>query len=213
MITDGRTLRRIHNIDAVLEATMALLADTGVPPTPDEVAERSGVSVSSIYRYFDSPVEMYRLAAERRLAGVQHLAAIDHTGEGTLEERINRFVDNRFLLYEVAAPVGRAWNRVDSRNPAIVARRDEILAALRQQTETHFATQLNALDPTERLMVATTIDAMFQVSTVDHIVDTLGLEPSVVAGLLRLLLHRLLEPMAPTSAQDSTGSTQRPPLR
>lgn len=192
--TDGRTLRRRHNIEAVLDATMDLLAANGIPPTPEQVAEHSGVSVSSIYRYFDSPTEMYEQAAERRIAAVQHLAAIDNIGEGTLEHRIDYFVSNRLALYEVAGPVGRAWNRLAHHNPSVVERRAWILAALRAQTETHFAPELDRMDAGERLMVLTTIDAMFQVSTVDHIVGTLGVDLEAHSAAVRALLRRLLDP-------------------
>lgn len=179
-------------MSAVLDATMDLFAETGAPPTPEAVADRSGISLSSVYRYFDTPDDMYQLAAERQVAKIQHLAAIGNIGEGPLADRIDRYVDNRLKLHEVAAPVGRAWIRLAQRNPDVAERRDTALAALRAQTLQHFAPEFDAMDPDRHLMVSATIDTMFQVSSLDHCLDHFGADLATMGGVYRQLLHELL---------------------
>lgn len=49
---DGRKLRRQRNVDAVL-ATVLEMLEGSETPTLKVIAERSGVTIRSIYRYFD----------------------------------------------------------------------------------------------------------------------------------------------------------------
>lgn len=192
--TDGRNLRRQRNITTVLEATMELFAETGSPPTPEDVAERSGVSVSSIYRYFDSPGEMHKLAAEHRATHMQHLAEIPDIGQGPLSERIDRFMANRLDLYSAGASVARAWARLAERNPEVAQRRTAALMGLRTQTEAHFAPELDAMTPDDRYVVSTALDTMLQVATAEHCFNHLGMSRDEVGALYCALLERLLTP-------------------
>ena len=50
--TDGRTARRDRNREAVLDAALALFTAGELEPTAAAVAERSGVSLRSVYRYW-----------------------------------------------------------------------------------------------------------------------------------------------------------------
>ena len=50
---DGRTARRDRNRDAVLDAVIELFTEGHVGLVAADVAERSGVSLRSVYRYFD----------------------------------------------------------------------------------------------------------------------------------------------------------------
>jgi len=178
---------------------MDLFAATGNPPSPEEVAGRCGVSVSSIYRYFGSPGQMYVLAAGRQADRLAHLAALERPGEGPLAERIERFVDNRLSLYAAAAPVARAWNRLGERNPGILARQRAALGMLRAQTEEHFAPELDRMDARQRRTAITTIDTLFQVASADYCLGVLGLDTLALREVHADLLTGLLagQPGAP----------------
>ena len=52
-------------VDAILEATIELLVEEGPQTTTNRIAERAGVSVGSLYRYFPNKDALFDGAAER----------------------------------------------------------------------------------------------------------------------------------------------------
>ena len=63
--SDGRTARRDRNREAVLDAVLELFSEDAASPAPDDVAARSGVSLRSVYRYFDDMETLIRAAMAR----------------------------------------------------------------------------------------------------------------------------------------------------
>jgi len=61
---DGRNARRERNRVAVIEAAFALVREGKTPPAVDDIAERAGVSVSSIFRNFDGLADLQRQALD-----------------------------------------------------------------------------------------------------------------------------------------------------
>lgn len=104
---DGRTLRRERGRAAVTDAMIELVLEGHLPPSAEQLAARSGVSVASVFRYFDGLDDLRRAATEVYLQRYDHLFEIPDIGEGPLVERIERLVDARLRLYEVAGPMGR----------------------------------------------------------------------------------------------------------
>src|SRR3546814_2134204 len=64
--TDGRSLRRDRNRMAVIDAVLALYDSGNLAPSSDDIAERAGTSVRSVFRYFDDVDDMLRAAIGRR---------------------------------------------------------------------------------------------------------------------------------------------------
>jgi AcrR family transcriptional regulator len=104
--TDGRSLRRERNRDFVVEALLDLLGE-GVRPTAQDVADRSGVSLRTIFRIFEDLDTLHAEAAARQLERIQHLF-VDVPAEGGLRHRIDAVVAVNVTLYEHIAPVRRA---------------------------------------------------------------------------------------------------------
>src|SRR5437764_99636 len=65
---DGRAARRDRGREAVLDAVIALFEEGHVRPTPEAVAERSGVSVRSVYRYYEDRDDLIRADTHRLVA-------------------------------------------------------------------------------------------------------------------------------------------------
>jgi AcrR family transcriptional regulator len=105
---DGRTARRDRNRDLVLDAVIDLFSEGTLTPSAAEVATRSGVSLRSVYRYFEDQDELVRAAIARHAERVAPLLEVSKPGVGPLDERITRFVARRMRLYEAAAPTVRA---------------------------------------------------------------------------------------------------------
>lgn len=106
---DGRSARRERNRAEVVQAALTLLEEGEADPPLDELTRRSGVSARSIFRYFDGLDDLRRAVIERYYEQATPLVQVDQPGEGSLEERVRRFVDSRVKLSEhVAGPVRTA---------------------------------------------------------------------------------------------------------
>ena len=123
---DGRSAIRDRNRDAVLDAVLDLFSEDNLSPGPDEVALRAGLSVRSVYRYFEDHDALSRAAIDRQLERLAPLLLIAAIGEGPLDGRITRFVEARIRLQaELGPPSGPPasgprsipWKRASSVGP------------------------------------------------------------------------------------------------
>ena len=78
---DGRTARRDRNRLAVLDAVLELFEEGNMNPGVHEVADRSGVSLRSVYRYFEDLDELITAAIDRHLERTRPLFVIERIGE------------------------------------------------------------------------------------------------------------------------------------
>jgi AcrR family transcriptional regulator len=164
---DGRRARRGRNREAVVDALLALFREGVLSPSVANVAERSGVSLRSVFRYFDDLDEMGRIAIARHTQNVQHLFPLPKIGEGTREDRIHRLVDHRLALYEEVAPVVRATMLRAPFQPVVAAGLAERRAYLRGQIDEQFAPELAQLSDTDRFVVASAADALTSFETLE----------------------------------------------
>ena len=142
---DGRRARRHRSRDLAVDALLDLLSEGVTRPTAQQVAERSGVSLRSIFRIFDDVDTLHTEAAARQLERSRHLF-VDVKATGTTLERIEAVVDLHDRLYRSVAPVRRAAIRAAPESPAL---RDQLAMArtwLRSEVERVFAAELERLD-------------------------------------------------------------------
>jgi AcrR family transcriptional regulator len=166
---DGRTARRDRNRDAVLDAVLDLFADGSLTPVPAEVAARSGVSLRSVYRYFDDMDALVRAAIARNLARMGPFFDLEAPGVGPLADRVERTVAARLRLYDGIAPMARAAAARAPQNAIIAERLDETRLLLRRQVEEMFAPELRALDREVAGEVAAAVDVLLEFDAVDHL--------------------------------------------
>ena len=133
---DGRRARRERGREAVIDALIELVSEGVFPPTTDAIIERSGVSLSSIFRYFDSIDDLQQQTIDRHFERFAPLFEVPAIGQGSRAERITRYVDARLDLYEAIAPIGRM-----ARARAVELPR---IARSLHQARTHFAEQAAA---------------------------------------------------------------------
>lgn len=166
---DGRTARRDRNRDAVLDAVLDLFADGSLTPVPAEVAERSGVSLRSVYRYFDDMDALVRAAIARNLARMGPFFDLEEPGAGPLADRIERTVAARLRLYDGIAPMARAAVARAPQNPIIDERLQETRLLLRRQIEEMFAPELDAFDREAAAEVVAAVDVLLELDALDHL--------------------------------------------
>lgn len=147
---DGRRLRREQGRLAVVDATIDLLIDGYVPPSADLIAERAGVSVASVFRYFDSLDDLRHQGIRRYLERYDHLLDLPEIGEHTIERRIETLVAARIRFYETIHPIARLARSQAMTVPELDATLDRIRATLSDQLSEHFADRLHRLGPRSR---------------------------------------------------------------
>lgn len=166
---DGRTARRGRNSDAVLDTVHEMFAEGNFSPSVEDVAARSGVSLRSVYRYFEDTEALLHLAIERRIALVGELYALDNLGEGSMAERVLSLVNQRLVIHTKLAPTIRAAMLRAPFSPQIadqVRQRREMLAA---QVAEQFAVETAALNKARAEEVVACIDSLCSFDTMDDL--------------------------------------------
>lgn len=166
---DGRRARRTRNRDAVLDSVHALFVASGRIPTVEAVAEHSGVSLRSIYRYFTDTGELLEAALDRRIATAEPLWHLPALGAGPFCERVEGHVGHRLDVYELAGPTIRAGLAIAPEAPAIAERIEQRRAMLRAQTATHFAVELAERSPADAEARVDAVELLGQFEALTHL--------------------------------------------
>ena len=157
---DGRRARRERSRAAIIDAVFGLVCDGKVPPTVDDVADRAGVSVSSVFRNFDGLDDLQRQAFDMFAQRFAHLLQPAVTAEAERDIRIAAHVRVRLELFETAEPMMRvARQRALDHQPmadGVGANR----SALADQTRAHFASEARQLTPADAANLVAVIDSL-----------------------------------------------------
>ncbi len=140
--TDGRRARRHRSRDLAVDALLDLLGEGVLRPTAQQVAERSGVSLRSIFRIFDDVESLNAAAAARQIGRIRHLF-VDVLATGTLTNRLIEVVAINGQLYESIAPIRRAALRAAPESEALREQLDRARTWLRTEVERVFAEELS----------------------------------------------------------------------
>lgn len=193
-VGDGRRARRDRNKVRVLDAVIELFSEDQLVPSAHAVAARSGVSLRSIYRYFDDQDGLLRAAIDRHFERMAPLATITELGEGDLDTRIERLVTARLRLYRAVAPTARAARAGRHADNLIGREVARARHALLRQVEQHFAPELDALTAEERHATLAAVDVLCQHAALDHLDLQRRLSQDEIHDVLTRALRRLLTP-------------------
>lgn len=154
---DGRTLRTTRTRRLVVEAFLDLL-DAGEPqPTAQQVSDRCGVSMRSIFRLFEDVEAMHAAAIATQLDRVGHLL-VPLDPSGSLDRRVKALVDSRAELFETISPVRRMAIRIAPTSRTIRADLEVANRFLRSQVTDLFEAELRALPQGRRSDVVDVVD-------------------------------------------------------
>jgi AcrR family transcriptional regulator len=196
--TDGRTARRDRNRRAMLDAVIELFTEGDLSPSPEAIAQRSGVSLRSVYRFVSDSDDLVRAAIDRHLERVGPLFVFERLGEGPFEERVRTLVDSRMRLYQAIAPVARAAvARIRLRpSPGSDIIRQSLHARrgmLKLQLARHFEAELAGFgDQADAVLAAA--DALTQIETIDWFMIDGGYTAAQARQALLIGLGRVLGP-------------------
>jgi AcrR family transcriptional regulator len=147
---DGRRARRERGRRAVTDAMIELVAEGHSPPTVEQVAARAGVSVASLFRYFETLDELRHETTRRYVERYSQLFEIPDIGAGPLDMRIGRLVDARHELYETIEPMARFVRRQAPVVPDMNDTLHRTRSTMAEQIRRHFETELGAMTAARR---------------------------------------------------------------
>ncbi len=191
---DGRTARRERNRSLVLDAVIELFAEHRLLPTAPEVAARSGVSLRSVFRYYEDTDALVQAAMARHLERVEPLFEIPGLGEGAFEDRVKRFTSNRIELYRTIAPTARAALHRAPTSSIISERIRRARLDGADALRAMFASELVVMTAARRRAVTAVADTLFQFEALEHLFIDLELSEGQATEALRHTLRSLLRP-------------------
>ena len=189
---DGRVARRQRNIDAVLDVVLDMFGEESLFPTMEEAATRSGLSLRSLYRYFETPGDLLEAAIQRSRERGLHVTHLHAIGRGPLPGRIDDFAAMRVRLYEAVGPIYRATMANADRLPRIRAERARNREDLGNQFAAQFAPELQAMGPEAGAAAFTAGDILTQLDSLDFMRRHRDLSVEETEATLRAALLALL---------------------
>ncbi len=201
---DGRRARRDRNRQAVVDAAFALIVEGKGAPSAEAVAERAGVSVSSIFRNFDGLGDLQQQALDQFRERFSHLLDATPPRNADLDDRVAFFVRTRLDLYEQAGPLmsmarARAFEH-DTLVEAVARNR----ATLADQTRACFGSEIDGLTPSDAADLVAVVDSLtspeaYELMTRAHARNDTQIARAWKASLLTLITNdrdRGLTPIA-----------------
>lgn len=144
-VVDGRRARRERGRRAVLDAAIDLLEETGRAASTAEIAQRSGMSPATIFRYFESLDELQHEATRHHFDRNRSWFEVPGLGQGALPDRIDRFVTSRIRLHAHIAPVARFGRSRALDHPYLAESLREVRRWQADAGREHFAAELDGL--------------------------------------------------------------------
>lgn len=155
-----------------------LIGEGQVPPSAADLAERAGVSVSSVFRYFENLDDLQRETVRRYFERFAPLFEVPDAGAGTTEDRIAAYVDARLRLYETIGPIARLSRARAAEQPQLAETLAETREGFAEQVRTHFATDLAGATPAEADDRAALVDVLTSFEAWDLLQGPHGRSPT-----------------------------------
>jgi AcrR family transcriptional regulator len=161
---DGRTLSTHRNRTAVIVALLDLIREGNLDPSTSDIADRAGVSDRSIFRYFDDLDDLVHTTIGHALREAKEFGRIEDFGNGTFDERVDRFVDSRIRVLTYMDGAMRVARMRAYLSPAIDDEFNAILEYSRRLVRRQFAPELERIADDVRDSI---VDAIVVFATYD----------------------------------------------
>ncbi len=190
---DGRTLRRLNSYERAVDAVLALITEGVAAPTAQQIADRSGISLRTVFRLTDDVESLHAAAVQRQTERIASLSTELPT-DGPLDERIGALVENRAAIFEAITPVRRVGERLAPSSVAIALGRARHRHLLRTQLASVFEGELSKLTDADRGQVLHAADVAASWGTWDQLRRTSGLSRKESKRVVCRLLGGVLGP-------------------
>lgn len=127
----------------MVAAYLDLVAETGRQPTIEEVADRAGISVRSVYRLFPDTDSLVREAIQDRADALRPMLQVDVPSTAPVAARVSALVAKRARAYDQVQAFRTVVMGQRHLHPAVAELLDESRNALRAQVMTLFSKELS----------------------------------------------------------------------
>lgn len=196
---DGRRARRERGRIAVIDAMVALVQEGKMPPSAEMIAERAGVSLASLFRYFDGLGDLQVQAYARFRERFEPLFTVSADARRLpLAERIDAFVGARLDLYEQAGAVMMLGRLRSLEHEPLVAAAASMRGLLADQVRSLFGDAAPGTTPADVAGLAATIDALTSLDAWDVMRRTHGRSRRQIANAWRDAIAAIVAAAPPT---------------
>lgn len=183
---DGRRLRSERSRQAIIDAMLQLVEEGVLVPTAQQVSERAGVGIRSVFRHFSDMESLFATADTKIRDQYQGLFA-GGDREGSLDERLLHAVEQRALAYDaignhLLTTKAQLW-----RYPVLREQYARTQRQLRKDLD-DWLPELKTLAAEEREMV----DAVASFEHWNRLREHQGLNKKSSVRLTTQLLHRII---------------------
>jgi AcrR family transcriptional regulator len=189
---DGRNLRREQSRERAVDAVLDLIEGGIAWPTAQQIAERSGISIRTVFRLTED-VESLLASAVRRQAERVAPLYITLATEGSTATRIRALVRNRAKIFETIAPVRRVGEQLALRSPHVAQGLDWHHRLLRAQVAKLFEPELSSLRGVAAHDALNAADVVAGWETWEQLRRLKGLSESEASRVVRHLLESLFD--------------------
>lgn len=188
---DGRSARALRTRKAIVDAVIDLIQEGEIKPPAPRIAEKAGVSLRSIYQHFEDLEALFAAAharyTERLLAIVVEIPA-----EGTFDQRLDAFIDQRTHLLEFITPARRAALLQEPFSAQLREGTKRVLVIARAEVARLFRCELESLNEAERQEVLYATDMVSTWSAWETL-RTAGLDVPTARRVMRRALASVLQ--------------------
>lgn len=165
---DGRRARGLRTRDAIVSALLDLIGGGDVAPTAQRIADRAGVSVRSVYQHFADVEGLYADAAERTYEWARETAK-EIAPDLPTARKVDAYVDGRASSLETLLAFHRAVRLMEPTSERVRNYRVAMEKWEKERIAKVFATELRAMDATQRGAVLAGIDVLASADSWDHL--------------------------------------------
>jgi AcrR family transcriptional regulator len=189
---DGRHARRDRNSEAVIEAVLAFLSEGEGHPTAQQVADRSGVSLRSVFRYFDDMDALICAAVATQIERFGPFIAWKPPAPSfPLADRLEYLVRQRMYQFQNIAVEYRAAIARAHRHAGVYNLVEGNRRRVRLELSETFAPELRTLAEGEQLLLLGALQNATMFEAYESLRDRYDMTPEQIADTMRLSVRRL----------------------
>ena len=128
--TDGRRRRSLDSRARIVDAMLELARQTGAAPSAEQVAQRAGVGLRTVFRHFQDMESLYREMVGPIEVELRAWAQRPFKGE-TWRERVMELIVRRSTAFETVAPLRRASETLRADSAVLQAEHTVMTTSLR----------------------------------------------------------------------------------
>ena len=184
---DGRTRRRLNSYERAVDAFLDLVEEGNDAPTAQQIADRSGISVRTVFRVTEDIESLHAAGILRQMERTAHLY-VTLPSSGPLTNRLRELVKNRVEVFEAIAPVRRFADRIAASSASIAEGLELHHLVLRTQVAEVFERELKEKPRHRRATALDAIDVAASWETWEVLRRGKGLSVTSAARVMEVLI-------------------------